>query len=131
MTHARLNPSKKLVVDAHGPTVPIGGGAWSGKDLNKVDRLGGYLARELAVQAVKDCSAREALVTLEYIPGCDAPATIDTIADGHAARCRPNPASVTNSAVTARLVAGLPNLQDMEYAFFLELRPIEQKTIGS
>ena len=104
---------KKLVVDAYGPTVPIGGGAWSGKDLNKVDRLGGYLARELAVQAVKDCGAREALVTLEYIPGCDAPVTIDTIADGHAARCRPNPASVTNSAVTARLVAGLPNLQDM------------------
>jgi len=76
-------------------------------------RLGGYLARELALKAVKDCGAREALVTLEYIPGCDAPVTIDTIADGHAARCRPDPASVTNSAVTARLVAGLPNLQDM------------------
>jgi hypothetical protein len=53
-----------LVVDAYGPTVPIGGGAWSGKDLNKVDRLGGYLARHLAVQAVADLHVREAIVTL-------------------------------------------------------------------
>ena len=34
---------KKLVVDAYGPSVPIGGGAWSGKDFHKVDRIGGLL----------------------------------------------------------------------------------------
>jgi S-adenosylmethionine synthetase len=34
---------KKLVMDAYGPTVPIGGGAWSGKDFMKVDRKGGCL----------------------------------------------------------------------------------------
>ncbi|ODT33513.1 MAG: hypothetical protein ABS55_13135 [Lautropia sp. SCN 70-15] len=44
---------KKLVMDAYGPTVPIGGGAWSGKDFNKVDRAGGMLARELALVAVR------------------------------------------------------------------------------
>jgi S-adenosylmethionine synthetase len=72
---------KKLVVDAYGPTVPIGGGAWSGKDFHKVDRLGGLLARELALLAVKHGLCHESLVTLEYIPGCDRPIRIDLICD--------------------------------------------------
>ena len=55
---------KKLVVDAYGPTVPIGGGAWSGKDLRKVDRLGGLLARRLARLAVSRGLCREARVVL-------------------------------------------------------------------
>jgi S-adenosylmethionine synthetase len=29
---------RKIVVDAYGPTVPVGGGAFSGKDPSKVDR---------------------------------------------------------------------------------------------
>lgn len=73
---------KKLVVDAYGPTVPIGGGAWSGKDLQKVDRLGGLLARSLALRAVRRGLAREALVTLEYTPGCDRPARVVAVLDG-------------------------------------------------
>lgn len=56
---------KKLAMDAYGPTVPIGGGAWSGKDFNKVDRAGGMLARELALMAVKRAK-REARVELRY-----------------------------------------------------------------
>ena len=39
---------KKLVMDAYGPMVPIGGGAYSGKDPYKVDRAGAVLAREMA-----------------------------------------------------------------------------------
>ena len=31
---------KTLVMDAYGPRVPIGGGAWSGKDFFKADRAG-------------------------------------------------------------------------------------------
>ena len=31
---------KKLVMDAYGARVPIGGGAWSGKDFFKADRAG-------------------------------------------------------------------------------------------
>jgi S-adenosylmethionine synthetase len=73
---------KKLVVDAYGPTVPIGGGAWSGKDFRKVDRIGGMLARELALSAVHESGAGEALVTLEYIPGCDAPVHVGVLLDG-------------------------------------------------
>ncbi len=72
---------KKLVVDAYGPTVPIGGGAWSGKDFHKVDRLGGLLARELALLAVKQGLCDESLVTLEYIPGCDHPIRIALVCD--------------------------------------------------
>lgn len=73
---------KKLVVDAYGPTVPIGGGAWSGKDFRKVDRIGGLLARELALAAVAESGADEALVTLEYVPGCAAPVHVGVLLDG-------------------------------------------------
>lgn len=76
---------KKLVVDAYGPTVPIGGGAWSGKDFRKVDRLGGLLARELALAAVAESGAGEARVTLEYIPGCDGPVHVGLLLDGRQA----------------------------------------------
>ncbi|MGB8029169.1 MAG: methionine adenosyltransferase domain-containing protein [Terracidiphilus sp.] len=41
---------KKLVVDAYGPQVPIGGGALSGKDFFKADRAGTILARRLATK---------------------------------------------------------------------------------
>lgn len=73
---------KKLAVDAYGPTVPIGGGAWSGKDFNKVDRLGGLLARRLALAAVAEAGAGEALVTLAYVPGCPAPVDLRLRLDG-------------------------------------------------
>lgn len=73
---------KKLVVDAYGPTVPIGGGAWSGKDFNKVDRLGGLLARRMALSAVAEAGAGEALVTLAYIPGCTEPVDVRVRLDG-------------------------------------------------
>ena len=43
---------KKLVVDAYGPRVPIGGGALSGKDFFKADRAGAVLARRLAKAVV-------------------------------------------------------------------------------
>ena len=87
---------KKLVVDAYGPTVPIGGGAWSGKDFRKVDRLGGMLARELALSAVAESGAGEALVTLEYIPGCDAPVHVGVLLDGR-------PADMDTLPVTASI----------------------------
>ena len=64
---------KKLVVDAYGPGVPIGGGAWSGKDFFKVDRLGGMAARRLALESLLASDADEALVTLTYLPGAIAP----------------------------------------------------------
>lgn len=60
---------KKLVVDAYGPRVPIGGGAWSGKDFFKADRAGGLHARRLAKAIVRLGLAREATVHLGWFPG--------------------------------------------------------------
>ena len=60
---------KKLVVDAYGPRVPIGGGAWSGKDFFKADRAGALHARRLARAVVQLGLAREAQVVLGWHPG--------------------------------------------------------------
>jgi S-adenosylmethionine synthetase len=60
---------KKLVMDAYGPRVPIGGGAWSGKDFFKADRAGGLHARRLAKLVVQLGLATEATVTLCWFPG--------------------------------------------------------------
>lgn len=60
---------KKLVMDAYGPRVPIGGGAWSGKDFFKADRAGGMDARRLAKLVVKLGLAAEATVKLLWFPG--------------------------------------------------------------
>jgi S-adenosylmethionine synthetase len=60
---------KKLVMDAYGPRVPIGGGAWSGKDFFKADRAGGIHARRLAKAVVQLGLAAEATVTLGWLPG--------------------------------------------------------------
>ena len=60
---------KKLVVDAYGPRVPIGGGALSGKDFFKADRAGAIHARRVAKGVVITGAAREALVKLTWFPG--------------------------------------------------------------
>lgn len=108
---------KKLVVDAYGPTVPIGGGAWSGKDLHKVDRLGGLLARSLAKQAVLAGLCDEALVTLEYTPGCDRPTGISARLDGaeygERLLARLGDVELGNQAVWQRYVAWQGSLVDL------------------
>ena len=40
---------RKLAVDNYGPRVPLGGGAFSGKDSTKVDRSAAYMGRRIAV----------------------------------------------------------------------------------
>ncbi len=74
---------KKLVVDAYGPGVPIGGGAWSGKDPHKVDRVGALRARWLALRALTSGLGQTAQVTLGWHPGDTAPATASLVVDGH------------------------------------------------
>jgi S-adenosylmethionine synthetase len=100
---------KKLVVDAYGPTVPIGGGAWSGKDFNKVDRLGAMLARRLARRHAR-VSGEAARVEISYVPGCTWPHAIAvTSAAGHAVvdpRAPVDGWSTANAEVTARCLAG-------------------------
>ena len=55
---------KKLVAQAYGTAVPIGGGATFGKDPRKVDPRGQRMAREMALELVRSGKAREATVWL-------------------------------------------------------------------
>ncbi len=73
---------KKLVMDAYGPRIPIGGGAWSGKDFHKADRAGGLLARRLAKLMVLAGMTDEATVTVSYSPGDRAAQLLSVVADG-------------------------------------------------
>ena len=71
---------RKIVVDAYGPSVPVGGGAFSGKDQSKVDRSAAYAARHLAKNIVAHKLAEECLVRVSYAIGKADPyeLTIDT-----------------------------------------------------
>ena len=60
---------RKIVVDSYGPTVPVGGGAFSGKDPSKVDRSAAYAARHLAKNIVAHDLAEECLVRVSYAIG--------------------------------------------------------------
>ena len=74
---------RKLVVDNYGPRVPIGGGAFSGKDSSKVDRSAAYMARRIAVDTLKmNPDADECFVYLAYAIGYDKPVQATAIVDG-------------------------------------------------
>jgi S-adenosylmethionine synthetase len=73
---------RKLAVDNYGPRVPIGGGAFSGKDPSKVDRSGAYMARRVAVDYLKKRGANEVYVYLAYAIGYDQPLEASVIIDG-------------------------------------------------
>jgi len=60
---------RKIVVDAYGPRVPVGGGSFSGKDPSKVDRSAAYMARKVAVDLQKKFTAHEVIVKLAYSIG--------------------------------------------------------------
>ncbi|MDD2260277.1 MAG: methionine adenosyltransferase domain-containing protein [Acholeplasmataceae bacterium] len=64
---------RKLACDNYGPQIPIGGGAFSGKDATKVDRSGAYMARKIAVDLLKQHQAKEVLVKLAYSIGVAEP----------------------------------------------------------
>lgn len=71
---------KKLVMDAYGPRVPIGGGAWSGKDFFKADRAGGLHARRVAKLLVELGVTPAATVTLGWFPGARDAQILDIVA---------------------------------------------------
>jgi len=73
---------RKLVVDNYGPRVPIGGGAFSGKDPSKVDRSAAYMARRIAVDYLKQENANEVYVYLAYAIGHPNPVQATAIVDG-------------------------------------------------
>lgn len=73
---------RKLIVDNYGPRVPIGGGAFSGKDATKVDRSGAYAARYIAVDQLHFHNAKEVYVYLAYAIGVPHPVQATAIIDG-------------------------------------------------
>ena len=74
---------RKIVVDAYGSRVPVGGGAFSGKDATKVDRSGAYKARQEAVRLLKEKNAKEVTVFIAYAIGQDKPVQATAIIDGN------------------------------------------------
>jgi S-adenosylmethionine synthetase len=73
---------RKLAVDNYGPRVPIGGGAFSGKDPSKVDRSGAYMARRIATDYIQARKATEVYVYLAYAIGYAEPLEATVIIDG-------------------------------------------------
>lgn len=73
---------RKLAVDNYGPRIPIGGGAFSGKDPSKVDRSAAYMARKIAIDYLNERQAKEVYVRLAYAIGVVEPLEITVIVDG-------------------------------------------------
>jgi S-adenosylmethionine synthetase len=73
---------RKLVVDNYGPRIPIGGGAFSGKDPSKVDRSAAYMARKIAVDYLQRFQANECYVYLAYAIGYSQPLEATVVVDG-------------------------------------------------
>lgn len=73
---------RKLIVDNYGPRIPIGGGAFSGKDPSKVDRSAAYMARRIAVDYLRQRQAQEVFVRLAYAIGYAEPLEATVIIDG-------------------------------------------------
>lgn len=73
---------RKLAVDSYGPRIPIGGGAFSGKDATKVDRSGAYMARKIAVDYLRKHTAKEVYCQLAYAIGVAEPVEAIVLIDG-------------------------------------------------
>ena len=74
---------RKIVVDNYGPRIPLGGGAFSGKDATKVDRSGAYMARRIAVDTLeRNPVASEVYVYLAYAIGYTQPLQATAVIDG-------------------------------------------------
>jgi S-adenosylmethionine synthetase len=72
---------RKIAVDHYGPLIPVGGGAFSGKDPTKVDRSAAYMARHIAKAVVvhQVGGAQECLVQLSYGIGQFQPEMISAV----------------------------------------------------
>lgn len=70
---------RKIVVDAYGSRIPVGGGAFSGKDWTKVDRSGAYRARQFALYLLKYNDVRDVLVQVAYSIGEPHPIQVTAI----------------------------------------------------
>ena len=67
---------RKIMVDTYGGIGKHGGGAFSGKDLTKVDRSGAYMARYVAKNLVAAKLAKKVEISLSYVIGSIEPEAI-------------------------------------------------------
>src|SRR3990167_3194973 len=102
---------RKIVIDAYGPRVPVGGGAFSGKDPSKVDRSAAYMARKIAVDYLKKYGEKECRVELAYAIGKKEPIQAIALVDG-------NPITISEYDLTPR---GIIDFLDLK-------RPIYEET---
>jgi S-adenosylmethionine synthetase len=73
---------RKIVCDQYGGFVPVGGGAFSGKDPSKVDRSGSYAAREIAVRAIENFKVKgltSIIIQIAYGIGIKQPLSVNTL----------------------------------------------------
>ena len=73
---------RKIAIDSYGPRIPIGGGAFSGKDATKVDRSAAYMARKIAVDYLTKQGAKEVYCQLAYAIGVNEPVEAIVLIDG-------------------------------------------------
>lgn len=74
---------RKIVIDAYGPRVPVGDGAYSGKDPSKVDRSGAYMARVIVKSVVANGMARQCQVVMAFGIGQRTPEALDVFTAPH------------------------------------------------
>ncbi|OMO99103.1 S-adenosylmethionine synthetase [Corchorus capsularis] len=67
---------RKIINETYGGWGAHGGGAFSGKDPTKVDRSGGYIARQAAKSIVANGLARRCLVQVFYAIGLSEPLSV-------------------------------------------------------
>lgn len=75
---------RKIVVDAYGCAVPVGGGAFSGKDPSKVDRSAAYMARYVARDVLMrhEAGGTNCVVQISYGIGQLQPEVVTAVVDG-------------------------------------------------
>ena len=67
---------RKIIADTYGGAGHHGGGAFSGKDISKVDRSAAYMARYIAKYLLKKHSLHECNVQIAYAIGVDKPVSV-------------------------------------------------------
>ena len=102
---------RKIVVDNYGPRVPVGGGAFSGKDPSKVDRSAAYMARKIAVDYIQKHHANEVLVNISYALGRVEPVDATAYIDGN--KCMIKNYDLSPRAIIEQLHLKMPKYAEL------------------
>lgn len=104
---------RKLMVDNYGPQIPIGGGAFSGKDSTKVDRSAAYIARKIAVNYLKVFHKKEVMVKIAYAIGVAKPVMVTIFADGE--KCSGAGKDIPKYDLTPKGIIEFLNLREPQF----------------